>query len=643
LFETDESIMTPAAMTKNASKRVISCNDSARLFIAFEMGCGFQMDAQGGSATDVPVNAAGRREAKIVAAARVLSIDYRPIIEDAVTNLTDNNPDKRSKVYAQARGVVKRHLQLMRLPEPIVELEKLALDVTIGEIERRCHAREAAEKAIPQDPPERRIESNAAAKTLGLRPAITATLIIARLLRPLAHPIGVAVALPTIAAIIFFGLYVGDKVTYRILVDSPAGRWFSGLNVKPDATTRITADAGRVTTDLGPTRVGPIRAEFTVPSNVPQTATMSAACGSGPSISERNACTHDTGRASTEPQTQKSDTEPPWLAGFAALMDITSGRAPSSISPSGSMSPGDGAARDAAPNGVPEPREAAPVMSSNAASDATAAQADRTALVKPINAKVAALIESGKRATLKGDLDRAVRDFSEAIRIDPEYPDSYLERGQVLFKLGEIERAIADYSAALVRDPQQGAALRARGMAYLYNSKADLALADLSKTIELAESNPRLLAPIELFYARRSRGAIYDSKQQYDREIADCTALIESYTHDPRLVEALTANYGNAAAANILATIYRQRANAFIKRSNWERAVADLTEAIPLSSDRGYTALIDRSKLQEGLGRYQSAAADAQAALNIRPGSEEARLALNRLGTPSKPTPPKGL
>ena len=621
------------------------------------------MDAQGGSATDVPVNASGRREAMIVAAARALSTDYRPIIEDAVTNLTDNTPDKRSEVYAQARDVVKRHLQLMRLPEPIVELEKLALDLTIGEIERRRQAREAAEKAIPQDPSERPIKRNAAAQAfgsltkaltalvagssfvlivLGLRPAISAILVIARLLRPLAHPIGVAVALPTIAAIIFFGLYVDDKVTYRILVDGPVGRWFSGLDVKP-AAPHITADAGRATADHGPTRVGPIRAEFTVPSNAPPTATTSAACGSGRSISERNACTHDTGRASTEPETPKSDTEPPWLAGFAALMDITSSRAPSTIPPSASMSPGDIAARDAVPYDAPEPHEAAPVMSPNAASGATSAQADRTPLIKPINAKVTALLESGKRATLKGDLDRAVRDFSEAIRIDPEYPDSYLERGQTLFKLGEIERAIADYSAALVRDPQQGAALRARGMAYLYNSKADLALADLSKTIELAERNPRLLAPIELFYARRSRGAIYDSKQQYDLEIADCTALIETYTHDPRLVEALTANYGNGGAANILATIYRQRANAFIKRSNWERAVADLTEAIPLSSDRGYTALIDRSKLQEGLGRYQSAAADAQAALNIRPGSEEARLALNRLGTPSKPTPPKGL
>jgi tetratricopeptide (TPR) repeat protein len=299
------------------------------------------------------------------------------------------------------------------------------------------------------------------------------------------------------------------------------------------------------------------------------------------------------------------------------------------------------AAGGAAPYAAPA-LDAAP-MSPETAAPAVPPRVTRAPLTKPVNAKVAALIASGKEANIKGDLDRAVRDFSEAIRIDPKYPDTYLERGQAFFKLGDTQRAIADYSAALVHDPQFGAALRARGMAHLYLGKTDLALADLSKAIELGESDPRLLAPIELFYARRSRGSIYDSMQQYDLEIAECTALIESYTHDPVLADALAANYGSAGAANILAKVYRQRASAFVRRSSVERAVADLTQAIPLSSDRGYAALIDRSKLHEGLGRNDLAAADARAALNIRPGSEEARLALSRLGAFSNATPPKGL
>jgi len=248
----------------------------------------------------------------------------------------------------------------------------------------------------------------------------------------------------------------------------------------------------------------------------------------------------------------------------------------------------------------------------------------------------------GTRAVLKGDLDHALRDFSEAIRIDPNDPDSYAERGQTLFRLGETERAIADYSAALARDPRHGMALRWRGMAYLYRGTPDPALADLSKMIDLAVHDPGLVAPIELFYARRSRSSIYQSKQQYDLEIADCTALIESYAHDPALAAAIKANYGDAGAANALATILRQRANAHLRQSNWERAVADLTDAIPLSADRGYTALIDRARLHEGLGQRDRAIADVQAALGIRPGSEEARLALKRLGAPSKPMQAKG-
>jgi tetratricopeptide (TPR) repeat protein len=236
-----------------------------------------------------------------------------------------------------------------------------------------------------------------------------------------------------------------------------------------------------------------------------------------------------------------------------------------------------------------------------------------------------------------------VHDFNEVVRIDPKYPDGYVERGQTYFKLGETERAIADYAAALARDPQHAAALRARGMANLYLGKSDLALADLSKAIELGEKDPQLLAPIELFYARRSRAAIYDSKQQYDQEIADCTALIESSTNDAVLAEVLAADYGTTGTANTVAKLYRQRANALARTSSMERAVADLTAAIGLSSDRGYAALLDRAKLHESLGQRDLAVADARAALKIRPSSEEARLALSRLNGLTKPAPPNEL
>src|SRR5215470_2858499 len=104
------------------------------------------MDAQGDSEDVVQVEASDRRESKIVAAARERSIDYEAIIEDTVAGFVGNTPDERRKVYAHARSAFLHRLWLMELPEPVVELEKLALDLAIGKIERRWGSQDIAEK-----------------------------------------------------------------------------------------------------------------------------------------------------------------------------------------------------------------------------------------------------------------------------------------------------------------------------------------------------------------------------------------------------------------------------------------------------------------------------------------------------------------
>jgi tetratricopeptide (TPR) repeat protein len=258
--------------------------------------------------------------------------------------------------------------------------------------------------------------------------------------------------------------------------------------------------------------------------------------------------------------------------------------------------------------------------------------------------KVVALIETGKKAAAADDLEKAVRDFTEAIRLDPIYPGGYTERGQALFKLGETDRAIADFSNAIKRDPNYGPALRGRAMANLYQGATELALTDLTKAIRVAEIDPNRLSPLELFYARRSRANIYGTKMQYDGEIADCSAILDAYKRDKVLGTALVGAYQADGAANLIATIYRQRANAYIRQSNPEQARADLTAAVPLSADRGFSALVDRARLNEAIGQRDQAIADLQAALNIRPGSEEARIALRRIssGPPAAPARPSG-
>ena len=57
-------------------------------------------------------------------------------------------------------------------------------------------------------------------------------------------------------------------------------------------------------------------------------------------------------------------------------------------------------------------------------------------------------------------------------------------------------------------------------------------------------------------------------------------------------------------------SIYRQRANAYTRRSNPELARADLTAAVTLSADRGFSALADRPRVNEAIGQRRRPGVD---------------------------------
>ncbi len=53
-----------------------------------------------------------------------------------------------------------------------------------------------------------------------------------------------------------------------------------------------------------------------------------------------------------------------------------------------------------------------------------------------------------------GQPERAIQDFDEAIRLDPQDPSVYLSRGVTWGTLGEFQRAKSDYDDAIRLDPQ---------------------------------------------------------------------------------------------------------------------------------------------------------------------------------------------
>ena len=49
----------------------------------------------------------------------------------------------------------------------------------------------------------------------------------------------------------------------------------------------------------------------------------------------------------------------------------------------------------------------------------------------------------------RGDLDRAIADYSTAIRLDPLYTAAFTNRGQAYQEKGQLDKAREDYQAAL--------------------------------------------------------------------------------------------------------------------------------------------------------------------------------------------------
>ncbi|HEV8031299.1 MAG TPA: tetratricopeptide repeat protein [Stellaceae bacterium] len=101
-----------------------------------------------------------------------------------------------------------------------------------------------------------------------------------------------------------------------------------------------------------------------------------------------------------------------------------------------------------------------------------------------------------------GEVDRALSDDSEALRIRPEYPAVLNNRGNAYEEKGEHDRAIADYEAAIAQSPDFEQAFRNRGRAKFFRGDFGPAEADFGRALELLPENPY---PILWRYLARAR------------------------------------------------------------------------------------------------------------------------------------------
>ena len=227
----------------------------------------------------------------------------------------------------------------------------------------------------------------------------------------------------------------------------------------------------------------------------------------------------------------------------------------------------------------------------------------------------------------RNDLDRALADYDEIIRLVPDYAPSYVLRSKSLLRKGRIDQALAGLDKAIQLDPKDAGTYkerskvwavkqdyrRARGdldeairlrpadaqawvlrsFAWQSQGNLDEAIKDLNEAIRLAPSSRRFVL----------RGMLWFEGKQFDRAIADYNEAIK-----------LDANDAQA---------YYSRGHAWGRKHDRDKQIADFTEAIRLAP-KNADFRIGRGLAWSARGMHDEAIADFDEAVRLAPNDASA-------------------
>jgi tetratricopeptide (TPR) repeat protein len=213
--------------------------------------------------------------------------------------------------------------------------------------------------------------------------------------------------------------------------------------------------------------------------------------------------------------------------------------------------------------------------------------------------------ERGNAYDSKGDFDRAITDYTQAIRLSPNYAIAYSNRGYRYFSKGEYDQAFADAIQAIRLDPSYSGSYDLRGMVYVKKRDYDRAIADFNEAIRL-DSNASTV-----YYRRgevyRDRGGFPLGKGDFDRAVADFNEAIRLKPYS--------------------SVYYSGRGLAYLFIGDYNRAIADFNEAIRL--DPHSTDYSARGLAYLSMSDYGRAIADFEVALRLDPNNSDIRQYLN--------------
>lgn len=178
---------------------------------------------------------------------------------------------------------------------------------------------------------------------------------------------------------------------------------------------------------------------------------------------------------------------------------------------------------------------------------------------------------------------------NQAIELNPNYSQGYVERGNFFFLLQEYQKAIQDLDRAIRLDPHFAFPYYSRGLVYCSLQKYQDALKDFNQAIELNYSKPN---------AYNNRGLTYFYLQQYEEALKDFNQAIKL---DP-----------------YLATSYYNRGNLYANLQENDKAIKDLDQAIKLDPNYIYPYYV-RGSIYHNLQEYEQALSEYTKVIELNP------------------------
>ncbi|MFI5456138.1 MAG: tetratricopeptide repeat protein [Isosphaerales bacterium] len=218
--------------------------------------------------------------------------------------------------------------------------------------------------------------------------------------------------------------------------------------------------------------------------------------------------------------------------------------------------------------------------------------------------------------------------FSQQITANPRSAFAFLMRGVVRYENDDLDHAVADVDEALRLDPKYVPALIVRGYLWQWRNRLDQALADLDKAIELDSRNS---------YAFVERGIFHYNMKSYDKALRDFEAavdlgsrcaliyigrgMIDLEKRDPKKAQAefkqaleLDPKHPDA---------FRGLASMFLMRGDTRKALAVLDQAVELDP-QSPDSHGNRAVVLLSIDKYDKALEDLEEVLRFAPDSARA-------------------